>query len=75
MHWLRMIIRETVGLFVDDGSFAIVIVAWLGVAWVALPHLGASPGWRCGILFGGLGLILFESSLRHARRRALVNEP
>ena len=69
MQWLRTIVRETVGLFVDDGSFAIVIVAWLGFSGVVLPHVTASVGWRCGILFSGLGLILFESSLRHARRR------
>jgi uncharacterized membrane protein YtjA (UPF0391 family) len=69
MHWLRTIVRETVGLFVDDGSFAIVIAAWLGFSGVVLPHVAASNGWRCGILFSGLGLILFESSLRHARRR------
>jgi hypothetical protein len=69
MHWLRPIVRETVGLFVDDGRFAIVIVTWLGLAWAVLPHVEASTHWRCGILFGGLALILVESALLHARRR------
>jgi hypothetical protein len=69
MHWLRTIFRETVGLFVDDGSFAIRIVAWLGLSSVVLPHVETSMIWRCAILFGGLALILFESSLRYARRR------
>ena len=69
IHWLRTIVRETVGLFVDDGRFAVVIVAWLGVSWIVLPHVVASSAWRCGILFMGLGLILFESSVRHARSR------
>ncbi len=30
MTWLRNIVAELFGLFVDDGSFAIAILIWLG---------------------------------------------
>lgn len=69
MTWLRNIVAELFGLFVDDGSFAIAILAWLGVLWLALPHLAIDNTWSAIILFAGLAVILIESVLRRARRR------
>jgi hypothetical protein len=69
MTWLRKIAAELFGLFVDDGSFAIAILVWLGVLWLALPHLPINNGWRAIILFAGLAIILVESVLRRARQR------
>ena len=68
MAWLREIFRELFGLFVDDGSFAIAILAWIGLLWLLLPRLNISAGWNGIILFAGLGLILIESVLRRARK-------
>lgn len=68
MQWFRVIFREIVGLFVDDGSFAIAIIAWLGIVWLLLPRLGVFSRWNCLILFAGLGCILVENTLRYARR-------
>jgi hypothetical protein len=68
MGWIRIILREFFGLFVDDGSFAIAILAWLGVVWLLFPRIGLLPPWLGPILFAGLGLILIENSLRYARR-------
>jgi hypothetical protein len=66
MNWLRAVVREILGLFVDDGSFAIAILAWLGLCWLALPRLPSAVGGL--LLFLGLALILLESVLRRARK-------
>ena len=69
MCWIRSIFREILGLFVDDGSFAIAILMWLGVVWLLLPRFGLWLQWRGPILFAGLGLILVENTMRYARRK------
>lgn len=65
MRWFKTVIRELFGLFVDDGSFAITIVVWLGIAWLVLPWLIPVSAWGGAILFAGLALILTESVWRH----------
>lgn len=67
MLWLKAIWSEFFGLFVDDGHFAIAILAWLLAAGLALPRLGLPPGWPPAILFAGLVAILVESAARRAR--------
>ena len=69
MKWLRKIVAELFGLFVDDGHFAIAILIWLGVLWLALPHLPIDDNWRAVIMFAGLAIILIESVLRRGRQR------
>lgn len=68
MSWLKSIFREIFGLFVDDGSFAIAILVWLAVLWLALPRLPIPATWHGVILFAGLIAILIESVLRRARQ-------
>jgi CHASE2 domain-containing sensor protein len=68
MTWLNTVWSEFIGLFVDDGSFAIAILAWLGACWLLLPRLGLAPAWPPMILFVGLVLILAESAVRRARQ-------
>lgn len=68
MSWMRTIWDEFIGLFVDDVSFAVAIVVWLGVAF-ALFHLGLVPmPWRGPLLFVGLAVIFVENTLRRARK-------
>ena len=67
MQWLKTIFGELFGLFVDDGSFAVAILAWLGLSWLLLPRLGVSTTWSGLILFAGLALILVESAWRRTR--------
>ncbi len=67
MQWLKTILRELLGLFVDDGSFALAIVAWLGIAWLVLPRLTAGTAWGGIVLFAGLVLLLAESAWRSSR--------
>ncbi len=70
MGWMRTVVREVWGLFVDDGSFALAIVIWVGLVWVMVRRFGVSAAVAGVVLFGGLGVILVESLWRFARRRA-----
>jgi len=66
--WLKTAWSEFIGLFVDDGSLAVAVLAWLAVAWLLLPRLPLPPALPPVILFAGLALILVESALRGASR-------
>jgi len=67
MSWLRSILAEIWGLFVDDGSFALAILAWLAAYWLVLPLFDIPPEAKGPILFTGLAIVLVESALRRAR--------
>ena len=69
MGWLRTAWRELLALFVDDGWFAAVILAWVIAAVLGLPQVAGHPGWRGPVLFAGLAAVLAESVLRRARSR------
>lgn len=69
MSWLKGVARETVGLFVDDGSLAVAIIVWLGLAWLAEAALHVGGTWPGVLLFAGLAAILVENAWRRARRR------
>lgn len=68
MSWLKAVLSEFIGLFVDDGSLAIAVLFWLAAGWLLLPRLPLPPGLPPAILFFGLALILVESTLRRARQ-------
>jgi hypothetical protein len=68
MKWLRTIFRKILGLFVDDGRFALAILTWLGIVWVISRHLGPRNVWSAVVLSAGLVLILIESAVRFAKR-------
>jgi hypothetical protein len=68
MQWIKTIAAEIYGLFVDDGSFAIAILAWLALYWLLVPSIGTLHGVMGPILFVGLAAILVESVTRRARR-------
>lgn len=68
MTWLKTILSEAYGLFVDDGSFAVAIIVWcvlVAAARILLPSLTV---WLAPLLAAGLALILLESVRRRARR-------
>lgn len=68
MSWQRRAGAELVGLFVDDGSFALAIVLWLLLCWLVLPRLPGPSALPPLLLFAGLAAILVESALRRGRR-------
>ncbi len=67
MRWLRSIMREVYGLFVDDGSLAAALLVWIVIAVTGLTLLHA--GHRGGpVFFAGLAVVLVENVLRASRR-------
>jgi hypothetical protein len=61
--------RELVGLFVDDGSLALVLIAWVAAAGLLFPYLLAGTQWAAPILLlAGCLAILAENIGRAARR-------
>jgi hypothetical protein len=70
MKWLKTICREILGLFVDDGSFAVAILVWLGVAWFISRHMGSGSAWSAVTLSVGLVLILIESAVRFKKSKS-----
>ncbi len=72
MAWIRNIFREVFGLFVDDGSFAVAVLVWIGLVWLVWSRLHrAVPGGV--ILFLGLALILVDSVIRFSKRPAATS--
>jgi hypothetical protein len=70
VRWLKSIVREVFGLFVDDMRFAGAILVWLLVVLLVLPRVVKGNGWAGPALFAGLAFILIESTLRYARLRS-----
>lgn len=61
-------LRELVALFVDDGSLALAILAWVAVVGLVLPALGIAETLRALLLFAGCALVLIENTVRSSRR-------
>lgn len=69
MKWIKTVLREIFGLFVDDAVFALAILVWLGLMRWMTSRLSLSPTCMAILFFAGLALILIESTARYARRR------
>lgn len=59
--------RELVGLFIDDGSFALAILAWVLGGVICIRVLGIPPADEGFLLAAGLALLLAENVERTAR--------
>ena len=68
MRALATILRELVGLFVDDGSLAAGAVVWAAICGWGLPLLGVGPRAEAGLLVVGLAALLLENALRASGR-------
>jgi len=68
MSWLKRILDEAIGLFVDDGAFALAIVVCVAVVGALTLWVSAVRPYCGPILFVGLAAILVESALRRARK-------
>ena len=68
MRWVRAVLAGIWGLFVDDGVFALSVIAWL-VAVGLLATSGLPSLLLCVGLFAGLAALLLHSTRRRARRR------
>jgi hypothetical protein len=67
MSALKTILYEILGLFVDDGAFALAILLWLALVWLLIRPLQL-PIPAGIVLFLGLAAILVESVTRFARK-------
>lgn len=67
MKWISLFFRELSGLFIDDGSLAIAIVAWILIAEFARPRF-ASLDLQMIVWVVGLIVLLLENVIRSARR-------
>ncbi len=63
---MKLALRKLVGLFVDDGPFALTISAWIVLSLVLLRFF--DPSARGIVLFSGFALILIASVTRYAGR-------
>ncbi len=68
MAMLRTALREILSLFVDDGAFAVAILAWSALAWLALSRLPGAADWGGIVYVLGLSTILVWAAWRRARR-------
>jgi hypothetical protein len=68
MRRLGPILHEIFGLFVDDGSLALIILCWLTVVGLLLPQVPLPLAWRGVALFAGLAISLAWRCLRHIAR-------
>ena len=66
MTFLRSILGEILGLFIDDGSLALAILVWVAAV-AALRLAGTDPALLGGLLFAGLAALLIENVLRRSR--------
>jgi len=66
MRWIKTVAEKFLGLFVDDGPFAIAILVWLGVVGLLSLHFLRGVGWSGVALFAGLGVILIWSAILRA---------
>jgi hypothetical protein len=67
MGWLLTVRRELIGLFIDDGSFAAAILAWLLGGVICIRVLAVPPSVEGFILAAGFVLLLAENVVRSAR--------
>lgn len=69
MGAIRTALRRLVGLFVDDGSLALAVVAWLCLIAAAVVRWPAAGGWLALLLALGLLAILAENVMRTGRAK------
>jgi hypothetical protein len=68
MRTLAAILREVAGLFVDDGSLALAILAVVGIAAFLAIVLKVSALAVGLVLLGGCAAVLIENVIRTVRR-------
>jgi len=68
MNWIKQTWLGLLGLFVDDGSLAVALIAWVLAAAFLLPRILPAE-WTGLVLFVGVALILIENVARSARTK------
>jgi len=68
MSVVSIVLKQLFGLFVDDGSLAIAILAWIGLIAALLKFAVLAPAVCGGLLFVGLAALLIENLWRTAKK-------
>jgi uncharacterized membrane protein len=63
----RAVFRESIALFVDDGTLALGIIVWTGIAWFSAGRLSAGSLLQSSLFVSGFLLLLAYSALRAVR--------
>jgi hypothetical protein len=75
MNFIRIAAKELFGLFVDDGSLALGILIWIGVAAALRWRAVVSPGLCGALMIAGLMALLVENVWRTSRRKRRASAP
>jgi len=67
---IRLVLKELVGMFVDDGSLALLALILIALITAAVKFLGLPPLMGGFLLLAGCPAILLESTRRAARGKA-----
>jgi hypothetical protein len=67
MGWVKNVASELLGLFVDDGSFVLVVIAWMLISAFVLRLDWLDPGVGAVLLFAGIAALVVENVRRTAR--------
>jgi hypothetical protein len=68
MNLIVAAFKQLIGLFVEDGTLALFLIIWVGIAALALPRVPINSSWDGVILFAGCVAILIENVVRAGRR-------
>jgi hypothetical protein len=67
MNLIVAAFKQLVGLFVEDGTLALFLIIWIGIAALVLPRVPIDSSWDGVILFAGCVAILVENVVRAGR--------
>jgi hypothetical protein len=70
MKYIAEILREVWGLFVEDSSYTLAILLWVGLVGFGTLWIPGAGAWGGPILFIGLALIMLENITRSAGKVA-----
>jgi hypothetical protein len=70
MKYIAKILTELWGLFVEDGSYTLAILFWVGLVGLSRSWIPSVGAWDGPILFIGLALIILENVARSAKKVA-----
>jgi hypothetical protein len=68
MNLIVTTFKNLIGIFVEDGTLAILLIVWVGIVALVLPRVPIDSSWDGAILFAGCVAILIENVVRAGRR-------
>ena len=68
MNLIVTTFKNLIGIFVEDGTLAILLIVWVGIVALVLPRVPIDSSWDGVILFAGCVAILIENVVRTGRR-------